>query len=57
MFFIMYHSDETEYDLDELGSVENEFYEITLMDDYSNGWLHFHSVDLTTDRVDFEFKH
>ena len=53
----MYHSDETEYDLDELGSVENKFYEITLMDDYSNGWFHFHSVDLTTDGVDFEFKH
>ena len=57
VFFIMYHTDETEYDFDELGNVENEFYEITLMDDYSNIWLHIHSVDLTNDGVDFEFKH
>ena len=57
VFFIMYHTDETEYDFDELGNVENEFYEITLMDDYSNGWLHIRSADLTNDGVDFEFKH
>ena len=57
VFFIMYHTDETEYDLDELGNVDNEFYEITLMDDYSNGWLHIFPVDLTNDDVDFEFKH
>ena len=57
VFFIMYHTDETEYDFDELGNVENEFYEITLMDDYSNGWLYIRSVDLTNDGVDFEFKH
>ena len=57
VFFIMYHTDETEYDLDELGNVDNEFYEITLMDDYSNGWLHICPVDLTNDDVDFEFKH
>ena len=53
VFFIMYHTDETEYDLDELRNVKNKFYEITLMDGYSNGWLHIPSVD----SVDFEFKH
>ena len=57
VIFIMYHTHETEYDLDELGNVENEFYEIRLMDDYSNGWLHIRSVGLTSDGVDFEFKH
>ena len=57
VIFIMYHTHETEYDLDELGNVENEFYEIRLMDDYSNGWLHICSVGLTSDGVDFEFKH
>ena len=40
-----------------LRNVENRFCEITLMDDYSNGWLHIRSVDLTNDGVDFEFKH
>ena len=57
VFFIMYHTDETEYDFDKLGNVENEFYEITLMDDYSNGWLHIRSVNLTNDGINFEFKH
>ena len=57
VFFIMQHTDKTEYDLDESGNVENEFYEITLMDDYTNGCLHIRSVDLTNYGVDFEFKH
>ena len=57
VFFIMYHTDKTEYDLDESGNVENEFYEKTLMDDYTNGCLHIRSVDLTNYSADFEFKH
>ena len=57
VFFIMYHTDETKYDFVELGNVENEFYEITLMDDYSNGWLHIRSVDLSNGGANFEFKH
>ena len=43
--------------MDESGNVENEFYEMTLMDDYTNGCLHIRSVDVTNYGVDFEFKH
>ena len=45
------------YDFDESGNVMNILYEITLMDNYFNAWLHIHCVDLTNDGVNFEFKH
>ena len=30
-------------------SIENEFFEITLMEDYLNNWLQIKSIDLTND--------
>ena len=54
--FILYHANEKEYDTEICGNTENEFFEITLMEDYLNNWLQIKSVDLTNDDISFEFE-
>ena len=45
-----------EYQVDEMGNTEHEYYEVTLMGDYQNNWLHIHSVDLTNEDMNFDFQ-
>ena len=56
VFFILYHTDEKEYESQICASIENEFFEITLMEDYLNNWLQIKSVDLTNDDISFDFE-
>ena len=39
IFFVLYHMDDMEYQVDEMGNTEHEYYEVTLMEDYHNNWL------------------
>ena len=52
-FFVLYHTDEKEYETQICASIENEFFEITLMEDYLNNWLHIKSVDLNNNDISF----
>ena len=56
IFFVLYHNDEKEYESEICGSIENEFFKITLMEDYLNNWLQIKSVDLTNDGISFDFE-
>ena len=56
VFLIFYHTDENEYKTEICGNTENEFFEITLMEDYLNNWLQIKSVDLTNDDITFDFE-
>ena len=53
IFFVLYHTDEKEYEIQICASIENEFFEITLMKDYLNNWLQIKSVDLTNNDISF----
>ena len=55
-FFSLYHTDEKEYEIEICASIENEFFEITLIEDYLNNWLQIKSVDLTNDDISFDFE-
>ena len=55
IFLVLYHMD-MEYQVDEMGNTEHEYYEVTLMEDYQNNWLHIHSVDLTNEDMNFDFQ-
>ena len=48
--------DDMEYQVDEMGNTEHEYYEVTLMEDYHKNWLHIRSVDLTNEDIDFDFE-
>ena len=56
MFFVLYHMDDMEYQVDEMGNTEHEYYEVTLMKDYHNNLLHIRSVDLSNEDINFDFK-
>ena len=56
VFFVLYHTDEKEYESEICASIKNEFFEITLMEDYLNNWLQIKSVDLTNDDISFDFE-
>ena len=56
IFFVLYHIDDMEYQVNEMGNTEHEYYEVTLMEDYQNNWLHIHSVDLTNEDMNFDFQ-
>ena len=48
--------DDMEYQVDEMGNTEHEYYEVTSMKDYHNVWLHIRSVDLTNEDMNFDFQ-
>ena len=56
VFFVLYHTDEKEYQSEICASIENEFFEITLMEDCLSNWLQIKSVDLTNDDISFDFE-
>ena len=56
VFFVLYHTDEKEYESEICASIENEFFKITLIEDYLNNWLQFKSLDLTNDDISFNFE-
>ena len=56
IFFVLYHMDDIEHQVDEMGNTEHEYYEVTLMEDYHNNWLHIRSVDLTNEDINFDFQ-
>ena len=56
IFFILYHMDDMEHQVDEMGKTEHEYYEVTLMEDYHKNWLHIRSVDLTNEDINFDFE-
>ena len=53
IFFALYHTNEKEYETQICASIENEFFEITLTEDYLNNWLQIKSVDLTINDISF----
>ena len=56
IFFVLYHMDDMEYQVDEMGNTEHEYYEVTLMEDYHYNWLHIRCVDLTNKDINFDFQ-
>ena len=56
IFFALYHTDEKEYETEIFASIESEFFEIALMEDYLNNWLQIKSVGLTNDDISFDFE-
>ena len=56
VFFVLYHTDAKEYESQICASIENEFFKITLMEDYLNNWVQIKSVDLTNDNISFDFE-
>ena len=56
IFFVLYHTDEKEYESEICASIESEFFEITLMKECLNNWLQIKSVDLTNDDISFDFE-
>ena len=55
-FFVLYHTDEKECESEICASIENEFFEITFMENYLNNWVQIKSVDLTNDGISFDFE-
>ena len=53
IFFVLYHINEKEYETQICASYENEFFEITLTEDYLNNWLQIKSVALTINDISF----
>ena len=55
IFFHVYCIDEKEYETEICANVENELFEITLMEDYLKNCPHIEFVYLTIDNISFDF--
>ena len=55
IFFLVYCIDEKECETEICANIENELFEITLMEDYLNNCPHTEFVDLTIDNINFDF--
>ena len=54
--FVLYHTDEKEYEPEICAITESNIFEITLIEVYLNNWLQIKSVDLTNNDISFDFE-
>ena len=54
--FVLYHTDEKEYETEICAITESNIFEITLIEVYLNNWLQIKSVNLTNNDISFDFE-